>query len=307
MKTEVSKIKKLRLSSTNATFVDAEYGYRKLDPQPSTSEINQFYGKNYYRLIQEGKRAPEIRRMLQGGKKAEIERNWLEATLYSDLEFLLKEHSVEGRVLDVGCGTGDLLKFLRSKGYKAEGVEPSKDAVSHGLDQGLPIQHSTLESYHSSNRKGEFDAIFLMNVLEHVLNPIETIKMAKDLLKTEGLLVVRVPNDFSELQMAVKDHLKKQEWWVVSPDHVNYFNFSSLNSVFIRNGFDVVYSLGDFPMEMFLLMGEDYLLQPKVGNECHQRRMAFELGLPAEMRRKLYQSNASLGMGRTCLMAGVKR
>jgi 2-polyprenyl-3-methyl-5-hydroxy-6-metoxy-1,4-benzoquinol methylase len=308
MKTAILKRKKLQKNlSKSKTLIDAQYGYRILNPKPSISEINQFYGKNYYQLIRKGKRAPEIRRMLKGGKEARRERSWLETTLFSDLEFLLKEHLIKGKVLDVGCGTGDLVKYLSKEGFKAEGLEPSKDAVAYGRSQGILIHHANLESYHSSNRKEEFGAVFLMNVLEHVLNPIKTVEWAGDLLKKGGLLIVRVPNDFSEFQLAAKNHLKKKEWWVVAPDHINYFNFASLNSVFTRNGFEVVYSQGDFPMEMFLLMGDDYLKDPKVGNDCHQRRISFELGLPAELRRKIYQSNASIGMGRTCLIAGVKK
>jgi hypothetical protein len=71
-------------------------------------------------------------------------------------------------------------------------------------------------------------------------------------------------------------------------------------------GFETVYSQSDFPMEMFLLMGENYVGNPEVGSRCHARRVRFDLGLQPELRRKMYSALASAGVGRTCLVFGKR-
>ena len=53
-------------------------------------------------------------------------------------------------------------------------------------------------------------------------------------------------------------------------------------------------------MEMFLLMGENYIGNPEVGGRCHARRVQFDLGLQPELRRKIYSALGSAGVGSTC-------
>jgi len=52
--------------------------------------------------------------------------------------------------------------------------------------------------------------------------------------------------------------------------------------------YEIVLRITDFPMEFFLLMGEDYIGNDEVGSKCHQKRMKFELSLPDELRRDIY-------------------
>ena len=121
-----------------------------------------------------------------------------------------------------------------------------------------------------------------------------------------GLIVIRVPNDFTPLQESAQRALGTDPWWIAFPDHINYFNFDSLRRFLSGNDFQVVDELGDFPMELFLLFGDNYVGQPEVGNACHQRRVKFELGVPGELRRKLYRSFAQNGIGRDCLVFARK-
>jgi hypothetical protein len=106
--------------------------------------------------------------------------------------------------------------------------------------------------------------------------------------------------------MATQKKLDIKPWWVAIPDHVNYFNFKSLKEFLKKCGFDVVYLFSDFPMEFFLLMDENYVKNTKKGRECHQKRVAFELSMPSDLRRRLYKSFAELGIGRNCLVFARK-
>jgi hypothetical protein len=75
----------------------------------------------------------------------------------------------------------------------------------------------------------------------------------------------------------------------------------------VGEGMEIVHVQGDFPMELFLLMGHDYLDNSEVGKQCHQQRVSFELALDGTLRRKMYQALGSAGIGRTCIIAARKR
>ena len=286
---------------------DPDYGYRRLDPIPYDEEIAEFYQSQYYDLIRKGGRAPEIRRLMAGGQEADRERSWLRATFYSDILHVLNQYSPGARVLDVGCGTGELIWYLKENGFETFGLEPSADAVAIARSRGLTVYDSNLEDfvqYCGTNNIEPFDAVTFVNVFEHVTAPVDLIALTKKILRPAGVLCVKVPNDFSELQLAAQRQISKEAWWIASPDHINYFNFQSLGALLERLGFEVIYSQGDFPMEFFLLMGDDYIDNPEIGSRCHQKRVSFEIAIPGELRREMYRKMAEVGVGRDCLVFG---
>lgn len=284
---------------------DPTYGYRRLDPVPDEGEIAEFYQSQYYDLISKGGRAPELRRLMKGGEEAERERSWLRSTLHADILAVLEKQSnlSSKRLVDIGCGTGDFIAFMRKHNWEVAGIEPSRDAVDVAKAKGLEVHCSRVEEFRKSS--GEvFDAITLINVLEHVPNPVQFLNSTKKLMKNGGIIVIRVPNDFSELQLSAQQHLQKEPWWIAAPDHINYFDFQSLSALLERLGFEVIYSQGDFPMELFLLMGENYVGDTEVGGRCHQKRTRFEMAIPGELRRRIYRALAEVGVGRDCLIFG---
>lgn len=289
---------------------DPVYGYRRLDPVPDEEELTRFYQSQYYDLIRKGGRAAELRRLMAGGEEAERELAWLRATLYSDVCYVLNQYAPGKRVLDVGCGTGHLLSYLKDNGFDTVGVEPSADAVAVVESRDITVYNSSLEEFvenYGSSGLGAFDAVTLLNVLEHVPNPAHIIEIIKVILNPEGIICARVPNDFSEIQLAAQRQLNKEAWWIAIPDHINYFDLQSLYSLLERLNFEVIHSQGDFPMELFLLMGDDYVGNPEVGNRCHQRRVRFEMAIPEKLRRRIYWALAKVGVGRDYLVFGRLR
>ena len=288
-------------------IVDPVYGYRRLEPVPKDDELSEFYESQYYDLVRRGGRAPDLRRLVGGGEEGERERAWLRGTLYADIGDALRRHATGVRVLDVGCGTGEFVAFLNEHGFDAVGIEPSPDAVAHACAQGRPVQQATLEHLAedpTASGVPAFHAVTMLNVLEHVPHPAQMIEAAKRVLTPDGILCVMVPNDFSEIQLAAQSHLQQSAWWVAVPDHINYFTISSLQRFVAHFGFEVVHTQADFPMELFLLMGDDYVRRPDAGPICHQKRVRLELALPSELRRRLYQALGEIGVGRCGLVFG---
>jgi len=289
-------------------IVDSRYGYRRLEPLPTEDELRHFYGDQYYNLLQTGNRAPELRKLMQGGEEARAELEWLSQTLWKDVLDVLTEQGLKEtkpRLLDVGCGLGHFGQYMQLAGWEVVGVEPSRDAREVACSLGIAIFNSLEECVQHVNHK--FEAVTLLNVLEHVLEPADIIQKIRPLMHDKSVLVVRVPNDFSSLQEFARRKLQIEPWWITTPDHVNYFNFESLVHFLEQLDFQIVETLSDFPMELFLLFGEIYVGNPQVGSECHRKRVALELSIPSEERRKLYKCFAKHGIGRDCLVFAKPR
>ena len=284
---------------------DPIWGYRRLHPIPKGDELTQFYESQYYDLIRKGGRAPDIRRLMGGGEAASREREWTAATLYADIAYCLEQYASGKRVLDVGCGTGEFVSFLAEAGFDTAGIEPAAAAVEMAQAAGLSVSQATLEEY-AQDSTLTFDAITLLDVLEHVPDPVQALRAAEKLLAPGGCICVWVPNDFNVLQMAAQQKMGRSPWWVAIPDHINYFNNASLSKLFDQLNFEVIYTQGDFPMELFLLMGDEYIGEPTLGKQCHWKRVSFELAISAELRRRIYQALAEVGVGRHILMLARK-
>lgn len=282
---------------------DERGGYYRLDPIPTDDELSVFYESRYYDLIRRGGRAPELRKLTAGGETAERELKWLHDCMYTDIAETFRERFARVRsVLDVGAGTGEFVHFLRGAGFEAEGIEPAREPAEAARQRGLPIHTANLAQWAgSAERIGSYDAIVMLNVLEHVPDPHSVILSCRELLKPGGVLVVRVPNDFSELQKAAQQALGASSWWICAPDHINYFNVETLRGFLGRCGMHVEHEMTDFPMEMFLLMGENYVANPSAGASAHGKRVQFELSLPSTLRRKLYAALAQAGAGRNIM------
>jgi SAM-dependent methyltransferase len=293
-------------------IVDPVWGFRRLEPLPTSPELYSFYENLYSDLLDDGGRAPDLARLVAGGPDAAIEREWEASTIHADVLAALDLGAATGarrRALDVGCGTGELLRALVGAGWQAIGTEPAPEIAAVGRAAGLQVEAATAAAYVARWRAaGEppFDGVVLLNVLEHVPDPATLLSDVVAMLAPGGILVVRVPNDFSALQEAAHRRLGGRRWWVAIPDHVNYFDHASIAALVERIGLEVVDRSADFPMELFLLMGEDYRDDPVVGRAVHDRRRQAELAMDPTTRRALGRAWAAAGVGRNALVVARK-
>ncbi len=286
-----------------------KYGFQQLDPVPRSDELSRFYESQYYHLIRSGGRAPHIRKMLEGGDVAQKEREWLRNVMFRDIaETLANLIPAGATVLDIGAGTGDFVAFMAECGYHAEGIEPATEPSESAREIGLTIHTTDLASWaDDKNNHERYDAVVMVNVLEHVPDPEAVVEQSTKLLRPGGVLIIRVPNDFTEIQEAAQKKLNKDAWWVFAPDHINYFSVESLRRFLEAFSLDVEAEMTDFPMEMFLLMGDDYIGDSKLGPLVHQKRCSMELAMSSDLRRKLYSALASVGIGRNITTFARKR
>ncbi len=209
------------------------------------------------------------------------------------------------RVLDVGCGPGFFLAHGAGRGWRAMGVEPSTQAAAHARSLGVDIVEEFFDAP-LARRLGPVDVVQMTNVLEHVPDPLAFIGAARDALQPGGLLSICVPNDYNPFQDALRNGCGFAPWWVAPPHHLNHFTFDSLATVLERTGFDIAERNASFPIDLFLLMGDNYVGDPVLGRACHEKRMRFEQTMAGtgheHLRRQFYRSLAALGLGREIIM-----
>lgn len=139
-----------------------------------------------------------------------------------------------GRVLDVGCGSGKFLTDMKSLGWDGAGVEfdPKAAAVARAQSS-LEVQ---VGSVHDATFAPEsFDAITLSHVIEHLPDPVETLRRCRTLMKPDGLLVMATPNPRSLCR-----RLLGREWrgWEI-PRHLYVYSGSALRVCAERAGLRV--------------------------------------------------------------------
>lgn len=144
-----------------------------------------------------------------------------------------------GHVLDVGCGVGNLLSKLNNVcGIKAEGIEFSKYAAEEAKGRGLDVHHGTLSDFVNDGKT--YDCVVLLYVLEHLPNASEIIKMAHQILKPNGLLLLAVPN-YHYLRLAYDNFFARSlfKTSLHPEEHLQNFTPKTLKMLISGNGFEI--------------------------------------------------------------------
>ena len=97
-----------------------------------------------------------------------------------------------GRLLDVGCGSGQRLKLMHDMGWCVEGVDFDPAAVNNAKSKGLQVRLGKLETQKYPDN--HFDAITMNHLIEHVHHPLGLLHECYRILKPGGWLVVVAPN-----------------------------------------------------------------------------------------------------------------
>jgi len=136
------------------------------------------------------------------------------------------------RVLDIGCGRGNLLKAFNRMGFECHGIERS-EFPNTSLDPSITIHRNSLEE--CGFESSYFDIVVVWHVLEHLSMPDDTIKQINRILDSTGILVIAVPN-FGSFQ----SRLFGEHWFHLDlPRHLYHFEKNSLINLLKRNQFNL--------------------------------------------------------------------
>lgn len=142
----------------------------------------------------------------------------------------------EGRLLEIGCGTGYFLQVARDEfGFDTHGVEiDSETSDICRRQKGLNVITGTLAQ--ANYPVDFFDVVYMRTVLEHIPEPQMLLKQIYRVMKPSGLVVIEVPN----VKGLVYDIAKERHTCVFGFEHLNWFSEDTLERILNQTGFRVI-------------------------------------------------------------------
>ena len=244
------------------------HGYYEVEPKPSVKDLQKHYSKKYYQ-----------------NSHATYQTKYTEEELkYFSIESELALKTLnrislmtENKLLDLGCGEGFFSNHFKKMGWEVRCIDFSKDGLSRHNPSLLPnfVQSDLLTYLDNLDASlDNFGLINLDNVLEHVIDPIALLRSIKKKIKSKTIVRIEVPNDFSKFQSLLVKLGCTEETWVGPPEHLSYFNKSSLLALFKAEGFKLISLQSDFPIEQFLLNEHsNYWKNRSLGKGAHLTRV----------------------------------
>ena len=187
-------------------------------PMPDSKTFEAIYDEDYYGHPEEGKFVGPVEKLV---------------TFFRYLRARSVQRLVpSGRILDVGCGRGLMLTFLKRWGYEVDGIELDTVAAMRAeKNLGQKVFHS-LEDITSASPP-RYNAICFWHSLEHMPEPGNTLKIACELLAPGGILIIAAPHMGS-----LQSRLAGTNWLHLDlPYHVVHFNMDQLCNYFRSKGY----------------------------------------------------------------------
>ncbi|MDO8497731.1 MAG: class I SAM-dependent methyltransferase [bacterium] len=186
-----------------------------LSPLPSKKEIETYYKTNFTYTV-----VPATVKRLRQRAGHILEK--------------LKSLNPDGiSLLDIGSGYGYFLEEAKKTYMEGVGLEPSKKMYSHSKKAGLQVVNSALEDYHPKNK---FDFITLIQIIEHVENPLQFLKKVETLMNKDAVLYIETPNLDSHLF-----HFEKESYtFLTPPDHLGIFSKKTFQELLSRTNLEIL-------------------------------------------------------------------
>jgi len=200
-----------------------ECGLVQTNPRMSQQSYKEFYASEYRKLYL-GKDTPGgdySTKLYERGKQ-------IYKYVKRHLDDLQKRPP-EMFVLEVGCGSGEILRYFKEMGYGVCGVDLDEDYVEYGRKKyGLDLRFGTLANI-VVNRAP--DLVIYSHVLEHLLNPVDELRQLSEMLE-EGLVFVAAPGIKHLAKTHFMDFLR-----FLQIAHTYHFTLTSLSNVMRAAGF----------------------------------------------------------------------
>ena len=224
-------------------------GHNYLNPRPSSSDLGKIYPSNYGNY--------------SNSKKFSV--TFFVKGILESL-FLKKLFNIGNKpesVLDVGCGDGRLLKIIQSTVRHdciLEGVEISDTASTGAKKLGFQVYNGSVEKIEL--KPDFYDYIFLIQVIEHLHDPIKSIAKLRGSLKKGGILVIETPDTDC---LDYKIFFNRYWGGFHYPRHFNLFNKKNLSTILSADKFEMIL-ISNKLQPVHWLWSVHHFLKEKFGN-----------------------------------------
>ncbi len=144
----------------------------------------------------------------------------------------LQKFQKTGSLLDVGAGSGILVEAAAKAGYEATGIEPSRWLQEEAEKLNLSVKKGVLSDLPDEQR---FEIITLIDVIEHVVDPLGLLTDIRQRLHNRGLCMVATPDCRSFFA-----RLLGRRWWHYRVAHIGYFDPKTLTLACEKAGFEII-------------------------------------------------------------------
>jgi SAM-dependent methyltransferase len=143
----------------------------------------------------------------------------------------VRRHVAGGRLLDVGCATGEFLQVAAARGFEVEGLEPNPGTSAQARDRGLNVRTATLGD--AGYDPASFDVVTLWHVIEHTGSPTQVLGEVRRVLRPGGVVAIETP-----AVDTIWFSLLRSRWRQLIPDHYYFFSRATIAELLRRTGFE---------------------------------------------------------------------
>lgn len=146
------------------------------------------------------------------------------------------------RLLEVGCSSGALSERLKARGCTVVGVEVRPDAGAKARAFCEDVRIGDIETMPLPWSPASFDAILLLDVLEHLRDPISSVRRLVPLLKPGGRVLVALPNvaHWQVRFRLLRGHFDYEDSGILDRTHLHLYTIRSARELLAQSGLDVV-------------------------------------------------------------------
>ena len=147
------------------------------------------------------------------------------------------------RVLDVGCGTGELGYLLKQRGIEyVAGVELKREVAELARTKLDEVVEADIEKIELHFGEGYFDCIVFGDILEHLIDPWNALMRMKRFLSDEGCMVCSIPNirHYGVIARLMLDRWQYQQEGLLDKSHLRFFTLGSIRTMIDEAGYTII-------------------------------------------------------------------
>ena len=249
---------KVRDSAKHKIIKCKKCGHVQLYPIPTQQDDNKFYDENM-----QDKNVNDV------GSIKRAKRKMMEDTIRR-VNLIRKLTPKKGKILEIGSGHGFFLEMMRKCGYKMTGIEISKEKRKFSK-QVTDVKVLNVNINEELPYVGNFDVIVMFQVLEHIIDPIGFLRNVRKLLKSNGKIIIEVPN-CDDFQLRLHKEYREFYW---QRAHISYFTPITLKRIFSKVDFNTKI-LGTQRYSIENMFGWKLLKKPQMENPTYNLPEDYE-------------------------------